>query len=157
MPSNLEEEESFETRETSEQDPEKAPKKTQSKHFNWSSTAKQENSGKILTFSPRHLFSPDGPRRCHRIRETQLGRTLEKPENGLRRWIADFTKETGESIKQNEKQERFAGSDPSRCFESIASGMSGKTGEIVVDDVLGYVLPGRLAVFFDGNGSYSGG
>ena len=32
-----------------------------------------------------------------------------------------------------------------------------KTGKIVVDDVLGYDLPRRLAVLFDGNGSESGG
>ena len=35
--------------------------------------------------------------------------------------------------------------------------MSGKTGEIFVDDVLGYDLSGRLAVLFDGDGSESGG
>ena len=33
---------------------------------------------------------------------------------------------------------------------------SGRAGEIVVDDVLGCVLPGRLAVFFHGNGPESG-
>ena len=47
-------------------------------------------------------------------------------------------------IEQTVKRERFAGSDHSGCFESIAPGMSGKAGEIVVDDLLGYVLPGRL-------------
>ena len=35
--------------------------------------------------------------------------------------------------------------------------MPGKTGEIVVDDVLGYDFPGRLAVLYDGCGSESGG
>ena len=84
-------------------------------------------------------------------------RTLEKPEIGLRRWIADFTKVTGESIKQTEKRERFAGSDHSRCFESIASRMFGTTGEIVVNDVLEHGFPGRVAVFVDGDGSESGG
>ena len=33
----------------------------------------------------------------------------------------------------------------------------GKTGKIAVDDVLGYVLPGGLAVLVDGNGSESCG
>ena len=42
-------------------------------------------------------------------------------------------------------------------FDSIAPRMSGKTGKIVVDDELGYDLPGRLAVLFDGNGSENGG
>ena len=56
---------------------EKAPKKTQSKHFNWSSIAKQENPENVLTDFFQDL-SPGGPRRCHPIREAPLGRALEK-------------------------------------------------------------------------------
>ena len=43
--------------------------------------------------------------------------------------------QTGESIEQTEKQERLAGSDHSRCFESFAPECLEKTGEIVVDNV----------------------
>ena len=63
----------------------------------------------------------------------------------------------GGSTEQTEKWQRFAGSDHSRCFESSVLGMSGKACEIVVDDVLGYVLPGSLAVLFEGNGPENGG
>ena len=52
--------------------------------------------------------------------------------------------------------ERFIGSDHSGCFEGIASVMSGKPGEIFVYDVLGYVVPGRFAVFFNGNAKVVG-
>ena len=68
---------------------EKAPKKTQTKHFNWSSMKKFSQTSSKTSI----------PRRCHPIRETPLGRTLEKPEDGLHSKIADFAKETGESIE----------------------------------------------------------
>ena len=42
------------------------------------------------------------------------GYNLEKLEN------ADLNEETGESIEQTEKWERFTGSGHSGCFESIA-------------------------------------
>ena len=43
-------------------------------------------------------------------------------------------------------------------LKSIASGMFGEIGEIVVVDMLGYDFPGRLAVSVaDGDGSESGG
>ena len=82
---------------------------------------------------------------------------MEKLENGLCRRNDDFAKETAKSLEEVEKRVRLTGTDHGRCFESIASGMFGETGEIVVDDVLGYDFPGRLAVHFDGNGSESGG
>ena len=114
----------------------KAPNKTQSEHFNWSSIAKQGG---------------DNP-----IRETTLGRAVEKLENGLCRRNVDFTKETGNCLEEIEKRESLSGSDHSRCFEIIASRMFGKIGEIAVVDVLGYDFPG-LAMLYDGNGSGSGG
>ena len=130
---------------------EKAPKKTQSKHFNWSSMAKHE---KHRICSHKLLPRPGGN---NPIRETSLGRAVEKLESGVCRRNADFAKETGKSLEEVEKRERLTGSDHSRCFESIASRMFGETGEIAVDDVLGNDFPGRLAVLFDGNGSESGG
>ena len=54
----------------------------------------------------------------------------------------------GESIEQTDKREMFAGAGHSGCFESIAPGMFGEAGEIVVDDVLGYVLPGTCLTKF---------
>ena len=62
---------------------------------------REKHLNKIKEILPRPLFSPDGPRRCHPIRERPLGRILEKPENGLRRWIADFTRETGREYRTN--------------------------------------------------------
>ena len=72
-------------------------------------------------------------------------------------WDVDFAKETGKSFEEVEKRERITVSDHGRCFKSIASGMFGESGEIVVDGVLVYDFPGRLALLFDGNGSESGG
>ena len=42
-------------------------------------------------------------------------------------------------------------------IKSIASRMFGTAGEVAVVDVLEHGFPGRLAVFFDGDGSESGG
>ena len=53
------------------------------------------------------------------------------------------------------KRERLTGSEHSSCFESIASKMSGTTGEVAVVVVLEHGFPGRLAVFVDGDGSES--
>ena len=72
------------------------------------------------------------------------------------RWNADLNEETGESIEQTAKCERFTGSDHSACFESIAPEMSGKAGEIVVGDVLGHDFSGGMAVLSDFYGSESG-
>ena len=58
------------------------------------------------------------------IRETSLGRVVEKLDNGLCRRNADFAKETGKSLEEVEKRRRLIGSDYSRCSESIAPGMS---------------------------------
>ena len=69
---------------------------------------------------------------------------LWKNLGGLYRRNVDLTKETEECFEEIEKWERFTGSNHSGCFESIASGFFGESGEIVVVDVLGYDLPGRL-------------
>ena len=61
---------------------ERAPKKTQSKHFNWKSIAKDEKSRicshKIL---PRRLLNLRRTGGVNPIRETTLGGAVEKHEN----------------------------------------------------------------------------
>ena len=136
---------------------EKAPKKTQSKQFNWSSIAKQENPETVLANFFQDLFS---------IPEDQEETTQSERRHWVELWKnlrmdcaggMMISPKRQKSLEEVEKWERFTGSDHSRCFESIASRMFGETGEIVVDDVLGCDLPGRLAVFVDGDGSESGG
>ena len=61
----------------------KALKKSQSKHFNWSSIAKDENPESVLTkILPRPLLDSGRPGGVNPIRETPLCRAVEKPENG---------------------------------------------------------------------------
>ena len=142
---NLEKEKSIETREAS-----------------WKSIAKDENaktksricSHKIL---PRPLLNPRRPGGADPIRETTLGGAVEKHESGLCWWNVDLTKETGKRLEKSEERERVTGSDHSTSFESIASIMFGEAGKVAVVDVLGYEVPGRLAVFIHGDGSESGG
>ena len=116
----------------------KASKKSRSKHLNWSSIAKQKkseiSSHRLL---PRPLYNPCGPKRHCSIRENSLDEAVEKLENGLCGWNADLNEEVEECAEQ-------PGSDHSGCFESIAPEVSGKVGEIVVCDVLGYELPGGM-------------
>ena len=67
---NLEKEKSVETRETLGQDQGEcgdgeSPKKTQSKHFNWNSIAKDENPGSLLTKFFQNLYSiPEDQEEC---------------------------------------------------------------------------------------------
>ena len=71
-------------------------------------------------------------------------------------WLnVDLAKETGKFLEETDKREMPTGSNHSRCFESIASRMFGKAGEVAVVDVLEHGFPGRLAVFVDGDGSES--
>ena len=82
----------------------KAPKKTQSKHFNWSSIAKDENPESVLTKFFQYLYSISGrPRGDNPNRETPLGAAVEKPENGLCWRNVDFAKETGKCLEEAEK------------------------------------------------------
>ena len=128
---------------------EKAPKKTQSKHFNWSSIAKHGNPESVLTNFSQELYSI--PTNQEEATQSDRQHWIELCKN-LRVDCAgenvDLTKETGKCLEEIEKRERFTGSNHSRRFESIASRMFGELGEIVVVDVLGYDLPGRLAVLF---------
>ena len=135
----------------------RAPKKTQSKHFNWKSIAKDGNPESVLTKYFRDLYSLRRTGGVNPIRETTLGGAVEKHENRLCWWNVDLAKETGKCLEEAEKRERVTRSNHSRCIESIASRMFGKAGEVVVVDVLEHGFPGRLAVFVDGDGSESGG
>ena len=135
----------------------KAPKKTQSKHFNWKSIAKDENPESVLAKYFRDLYS---------ISEEQEKLTLSE-----RHWVELWKnmtidcaggmlispKKLENVLKKLKKRERLTGSNHSRCFESIASRMFGKAGEVAVVDVLEHGFPGRLFVFVDGDGSESGG
>ena len=116
---------------------------------------KTRNSSRKLL--PRPPLNSCGPRRSYPIRETSLDGASEKLVGGLCGWNADLNEETGESLEHTEKWERFTGSVHSGCFESIASGMSGKAGEIVVGDVLGHEFSEGMAVLFGGCGCESGG
>ena len=123
----------------------KAPKKTQSKHFNWKSIAKDENPESVLTKYFRDLYSiPEEQEEVYPIRETTLGGAVEQHENGLCWWNDHLTKETGKRLEKAEERERVTGSDHSRCFESITARMFGKAGEVAVVDVLGHEFSRKI-------------
>ena len=131
-------------RETSEQDqgkcrdgerPQENTKQAFQLEFDCETRKPRKSAHRLL---PRPLVSPDGPRRCHPIRETPLGST----------WRNLRLDCTGGLLISPKKLER--------ALKALPPEESGRAGEIVVDDVLGCVLPGRLAVFFDGNGPESG-
>ena len=124
------------------------PPRKQSKHFNWSSIAKQENPETVLTDFFQDLYSifvDLGD--IAQSERNPLDLAMDKLANGLCGWNADLNEETGESPEQ--------GSDHSGWFESIARGMSGKVNEIVDYDVLGLELSRGMAVLFDSNGTES--
>ena len=74
-------------------------------------TRKPRNcSHKLL---PRPLLDSRRPGGSNPIRETSLGRAVEKPENGRCRRNVDLTEETGERSEEIEKWERFNGSNHS--------------------------------------------
>ena len=163
LSSNLEKAESAEARDTLGQDQGEcrdgeSPQEKAKQAFQLELDSKTRKpricSHKLL---PRPLLNSGRPGGGNPIRETTLGRAVEKLENGLCKRNVDFTKESGKCLDEIEKREKFTGSNHSRCFESIASRMFGEIGEIAVVDVLGYDFPGRLAVLYDGNGSESGG
>ena len=99
----------------------KAPKKTQNKHFNWSSIAKQENPETVLTNFFQDLYSiPVDQEEATQSERLHWMELWEKLESGLCGWNADFAKETENSLEEAEKRERLTRSDHSRCCESIA-------------------------------------
>ena len=163
LSSNLEKAESAEARETFGQDQGEcgdgeSPQENAEQAFQLELDCKRRKSRicshKIL---PRPLLDSGRPGGVNPIRETPLGRAVEKHENGLCWRTVDLAKETGKCLEEAEKRERVTGSDHSRCFESIASRMFAEAGKVVVVDVLGYEFPGRFAVLIDGDGPESGG
>ena len=131
----------------------KAPKKTQSKHFNLSSIAKQENPETVLTDFFQDLYSIPADQediaQSGRSHWVGLWKNLRKDCEG---GVLIPTEETGESTEQTEKR-----SPAQITADVIAPGMSGKAGEIVVVDLLGHEFSGGMAVLFDCYGSESGG
>ena len=131
----------------------RVPKKTQSKHFNWKSIAKDENPESVLTKFFQDLYSLSEEQ--EELTQSERRHWVELWKN--MRWNVGLAKETGTCLEETEKRERLTGSNHSRCVESIASRMFGTTGEVAVVDVLEHGFSGRLAVFVDGDGSESGG
>ena len=115
LPSNLKEGESVKTRETSEQDqgmcrvgesPQENAKQALKLELDSKTRRPRICSHKLL---PRTLLGSSRPRRGNPIRETTLGRVVEKTENGLCWRYAIFTKETGKcgKVHQIESQQIF--------------------------------------------------
>ena len=161
MPRNLEKTESAEAGKTFDQDQgecrdgettQENTKHTFQLEIDCETRESRSSSHRLL---PIPQLNSCGPRRCYPIRETSLDRASEKLESGLCGLTADLIEEFGESL---ERTENGKGSpDHSGCFEVMATGMSGKVGEIVVCDVLGHEFPGVMAVLFDCYRSESGG
>ena len=110
MQGNLEKEESADARETSEQyqgkcrDGESSQENTKQSfqlEFDCETEQPRKSSHRLLP----DLHSVPADQEDVTNPRDSTGRTLEKPENGLRGWNADFTKETGESTEQTEKRE----------------------------------------------------
>ena len=120
LPRNLEAPEGAEARKTSHQDQGecrdgKASKKTRSKHFNWSSIAKQENPETVLTSFFQDLYSMLADQLdLAQAERTSLDGTVGKLESGLCRWNIDFNEEVEECAEQ-------PGPDHSGRLEGIAS------------------------------------
>ena len=127
----------------------KAPKKTQSKHFNWTSIAKDENPESVLT-----KYFPD----LYSLSAEQEELTQSERRHWVELWKNMRIDCAGGMLISPKKLENvFTGSDHSRCVESIVARMFGTTGEVAVVDVLEHGFSRRLAVFVDGDGSESGG
>ena len=110
---NLEKNTSFETREAIKEsaEVEKAPKKTQGKHFNWSSIAKQENPESVLSNFFQDLYSIPGDQeeatQSERRHWVELWKNLRMDCAG---GMLISPKETGKSLEV-EKRDRLTGSD----------------------------------------------
>ena len=136
----------------------KAPKKTQSKHFNLKSIAKDENPESVLTKYFRDLYSI--PEDLEELTQSERRHWVELWKNmriDCAGGMLISPKKLENVLKKAKERERLTGSDHSRCFESITARMFGTAGEVAVGDVLEHGFPGRLAVFVDGDGSESGG
>ena len=136
----------------------KAPKKTQSKHFKWSSIAEDEIPESVLT-----KFFQD----VNSIPEDQEETTQSERRHWVELWknlrmdcaggMLISPKKLENVLKKLKNGKGSPDQITADVFKIIASRMFGEAGEIVVADVLGYEFPRRLAVLVDGDGSESGG
>ena len=136
----------------------RAPKKTQSKHFNWKSIAKDENPESVLTKYFRDLYS---------ISEEQEELTQSERRHWVELWKNMRIDCTGGMLISPKKLENVlkklknGKGSPDQItadvLKALPPRMFGKAGEVVVADVLEHGFPGRLAVFVDGDGSECGG
>ena len=102
----------------------KAPKKTQRKHFSWSSTAKEENLETVLTSFFQDLYSTplDQLDQADRIRWIELRKNLRVDCAG-RTLIS--TEKLEKVLSKLGIRKRITGPDQSGCLEGIAPGCLG--------------------------------
>ena len=159
LPSNLEKAESAEARETPEQDrgecrDGKAPKKTQSKHFNWSSIAKHENPESVLTNFFQEPYSiptnQEEATQSDRRHWVELWKNLRVDCGGGMLISPKKLENVLKKLKNGKGSPDQITADvlkalPPECLEKLARSLSLMC------------FPRRLAVLYDGNGSESGG
>ena len=79
----------------------RAPKKTQSKHFNWKSIAKDENPESVLTKYFRDLYSiSEEQEELTQSERRHWSGAVEKHQNRLCWWNVDLAKETGKCLEE---------------------------------------------------------
>ena len=129
----------------------KAPKKTQSKHFNWSSIAKQENPETVLAIFFQDLYSI--PVEQEEVTQSERLHRMELWKN-LR---VDCAGGMLISFEQTEKRERFTGSDHSGCSESISPECLEKLARLLLMMRWDMTFPEDWLCSFGCDGSESGG
>ena len=152
----------------------KAPKETQSKHFNWKSIAKDENPESVLTKYFRDLYSinPESVLTKYFRDLYSISEDLEELTQSERRHWVELWKNmrmdcaggmliSPKKLENVLKKLKNGKGSPDQItadvFDSITARMFGEAGKIVLANVLEHGFPRRLAVFVDGDGSESGG
>ena len=148
LPSNLEKEESAETRETSEQDQgecrdrESLPENTK-QAFQLEFDCKTRESQKPFSqdfFQDLNAILADQVDNVTQVRETPMGRTLEKPENVLRGWnMLAPPKKLEKALNKLKNKKGSPDQITTDVLKALLPGLSGKTVKIGVTDVLGNV------------------
>ena len=138
---------------------ERAPKKTQSKHFSWKSIAKDENPESVLTKYFRDLYSISEEQeeltQSERRHWVELWKNMRMDCAGGMLISPKKLEHVLKKLKNGKRSPDQTTADvlkalPPECLEKLARSLS-------LIDVLGHGFPGRLAVFVDGDGSESGG
>ena len=137
---------------------EKAPKKTQSKHFNWKSITKDENPELVVTNFFQGLYS---------IPEDQEEATQSERRHWVELWknmridcaggMLISPKKLENVLKKLKNGKGSPDHITADVLKALPSRMFGEVGEVAVVGVLERGFPGRLGVFVDGNGPESGG